>query len=1220
VSTAASLLRAGRFEIVRALGAGGMGSVYEAFDPERNDRVALKRLHLTNPDALLGFKEEFREFQDMAHPNLVAVRELFCEDGEWYLSMELVEGVNFLRWVRGLPGPDVQSSTITWDMRPPKRAQSPIPRAGHCDESKLRAGLVQIAHGLDALHDAGKVHRDIKPSNVLVTPQGRVVLLDFGLATTLRRGEYRSEVDVVGTVGYMAPEQAAAQQVGPPADWYSVGVMMYEALTGRLPLTGAALDVLMQKQRRDGFAPRDVESSVPSDLNDLCRDLLRFQPSARPNGRAVRRRLGSQSESPSFPSAGSLTSTTFVGRERELTILREAYERSRDGAEVVAIVGESGVGKSSLARRFTELLVARDTSAVVLGGSCYERESVPFKGVDGVVDALSRYLRRAPKTEAAATLPRRAGLLSHVFPVLRRVEAVAEAPRGDVSHLDPQELRQRLFEAVRDLFGRLADRHPLVLVIDDLQWADADSLALLAELVRPPDAPALLLVATLRSDVESGGLEAALPGMNRMPLGRLPPAAARELATTLIHRAQAPSWLKPQRIAQESDGHPLFIDELIRHGVAAGESAARPLTLEEALWARIEQLDAGSRGILELACLASGRLMQQTAAEASGIDLGELAKRIALLRVARLVRTTGMRGSDLIEPYHGRTRAAVLCHLSPEEARTLHQRLALAIETTGVSDPEALALHWREAGDLDKALHYARVAADKAARALAFDRAVRFYQMCLELQPRAGDDPRNDLRIKLADALANAGRGGDAGRMYLEAAATVPAGEALDLRRRAAEQLLRSGHVDEGLSAIRDVLAAVGKELPRTPRAALASLLLNRARVRMRGLTFRERDPSTLSQKTLSLIDICSAVSAGLGVVDTIRGADFQARQLLLALEAGEPSRVLRALAMETAFVSTGGTRTERRARRLLDRARELASRRDEPTGQGLTNWAAGTAAFLAGRWREASDHFAEAEEVFQERCTGVAWELDTTRFFSLWVRFYLGDLSQLAKRVPALGRESEARGDLYAATNLNTMFRPFMDIVAGRPDLARADVEDALTRWSRQGFHVQHVNGFCSLASADLYDSDPERAVARFDEMWSDAERSQLLRVQQIRIRTVHLRACAHLACGRIGPVEHAIRALDREHAGWATALAQLLRAGVIERSGDRPTAAAAYRRAIELLTAADMALYVAAARLALARNLDGAESDEAAVSGTGWLISGGVVEPERLASVLVP
>jgi serine/threonine protein kinase len=143
-----------RFQVLRCLGAGGMGVVYEAFDKERNARVALKTLRSMSPEGLLRFKREFRDFLDLTHPNLISLGELFSEGRDWFFTMELVDGASFLDWVR--PGTH----------EPP--ALPPL------DPARLRPALAQLVEGVMALHAVEKVHRDIKPSNVLVSAGGPI--------------------------------------------------------------------------------------------------------------------------------------------------------------------------------------------------------------------------------------------------------------------------------------------------------------------------------------------------------------------------------------------------------------------------------------------------------------------------------------------------------------------------------------------------------------------------------------------------------------------------------------------------------------------------------------------------------------------------------------------------------------------------------------------------------------------------------------------------------------------------------------------------------------------------------------------------------------------------------------------------------------------------------------------------------------------------------------
>lgn len=227
-----------RFEIRERLGAGGFGVVYEAFDKERNAPVALKTLHNSDSEAIYRFKQEFRALADITHKNLASLYELICEDNIWFFTMELVRGKSFLKYTRGdfpiKPSTDkkatspkiVETNTITlsdstFDLRPenfgssiksPTRALTTklvkeLPPPCVIDLDTLREVLRQLAMGIMALHSAGKLHRDLKPSNVLVTPEKRVVILDFGLAIELARKEPGEQVSrVVGTPQFMSPE------------------------------------------------------------------------------------------------------------------------------------------------------------------------------------------------------------------------------------------------------------------------------------------------------------------------------------------------------------------------------------------------------------------------------------------------------------------------------------------------------------------------------------------------------------------------------------------------------------------------------------------------------------------------------------------------------------------------------------------------------------------------------------------------------------------------------------------------------------------------------------------------------------------------------------------------------------------------------------------------------------------------------------------------------
>jgi tetratricopeptide (TPR) repeat protein len=256
---------------------------------------------------------------------------------------------------------------------------------------------------------------------------------------------------------------------------------------------------------------------------------------------------------------------------------------------------------------------------------------------------------------------------------------------------------------------------------------------------------------------------------------------------------------------------------------------------------------------------------------AAGIEAGEQAA-LAVLRGARLVRLRSTRSQDQVEVYHDRLRDTVLARLSAEALTECHRRLAIALQASGRADAEMLADHYEGAGDLERAAEHAAAAAARASEALAFDRAAHLYRRAVGLRAKGSPEWRA-AAAGLGDALASAGRGTEAAAAYLSAVIGARPAEFVELHRRAAQQLLISGHVDEGLRVLNTVLGRLGMSLPSTPRRTLLSLLTRRAWLRLRGIGFRERDESQVSNGSARIDIRWSAAAAS--PAHTIRGADF---------------------------------------------------------------------------------------------------------------------------------------------------------------------------------------------------------------------------------------------------------------------------------------------------------------------------------------------------------
>ena len=811
------------------MGEGGKKKVYLAHDTTLDREVAFALIKSEGLDETSRARIQ-REAQAMgrlgSHTHIVTVFDLGEEQDQPYMVTELMGGGD----VEGVIE-DAQDHRL------------PLEQAIKIAQETCR--------GMEFAHSRGIVHRDLKPGNVWLTEDGIAKIGDFGLAVALDRSRLTTAGMMVGTVSYMPPEQAMGGDVTPRSDMYSLGAMLYEMVTGRPPFLGDdSVAIIGQHINTPPVAPTWHNGQCPRALDALILRLLAKDPSERPESATdVLSALDAidLNEAPTLvkgdggisdPHAlDSLAGGVFVGRHQEMGDLKAALEDALSGrGRLLTLVGEPGIGKSRTAQELATYAGLRH--AQVLWGRCYEGEGAPPYWP--WVQAIRSYVRDRDseelRSEMGAGAADIAGIVSDVSEKLPGLAAPPE--------LEPEQARFRLFDSMTAFLKSASRRQPIVLVLDDLHWADHPSLLLLEFVARELAGSRLLVIGTYR-DMELSRrhpLSLTLGELNRERLFQrvLLRGLTQEDVGRFIELVSgiAPPQGMVEAVHRQTEGNPLFVTEVVRLLVQEGEltqekvgqrdswSVRIPEGVREVIGRRLDRLSERCNETLTIASVVGreftlSHILPLTDNITEDRLLEVLEEALAARVIEELPSSVGR-----FQFTHALIQETLAGEISTSRKVRLHARVAQAMEELYGDDADAhaaeLANHFNEAQTVlgtDRLVRYSLLAGDRALTAYAYEDALTHFERGLVARGinLLGTEAASDEEVAaLLFGLA---------RTQSSTLERHRLGEAFDNLRRAFEYYAETGNV---------ALAVAAAEFPIAP---LRNLIIGAAELMARALT-----------------------------------------------------------------------------------------------------------------------------------------------------------------------------------------------------------------------------------------------------------------------------------------------------------------------------------------------------------------------------------------------
>lgn len=823
------------FEILAKLGEGGMGAVYKARDTVDDKIVALKILSghsVQNEELIKRFNREADAGMKLSHPNIVKIYEFGKEDNEHFISMEYVDGKTLRKLLEETP----------------------------FDPAKMITIGIGVCEALKEAHNSGVVHRDIKSENIMLTSAGEVKVMDFGLAKVRDASVLTMEGSILGTVSYMSPQQAIGEEIDHRSDIFSLGVVFYEMLTGKMPFTGDyEMAVIYSILNEEPLSIREFNEAVPKSLEQVISKTLRKDPKQRYQDateliealqkiqQIIEGNLKISEDEESFAVEEEFLKeergfqAKLYGRDKYLDQLKGILHRTTVGeGQLVLITGEAGIGKTRLVlelEKYSKTLKARTLKSRCLfdqGIYPYQpfvaalRSYFEIKGVENV-DKLEIFLNEnAPELLAS-------------LPVIKLFLNVENSQNVIIEN------KEQIWDSIYKLLIKISEERPLIIFIDDLHWADNDTLNLCYYISRNSIHRRILIIGTYRPEdlqIPAEGKSHKLIEMKHelsregiltsITLTRLLPEDIFNITLSLFPNTKFEETFY-RNLFNETEGNPFFVIETLKLLKSEGiiiqsdgnyylkdeyYNISIPAKVHDIIMRRIDRLEEDNREILEIGAVEGESFHSGTIIHCLDIN------RLKLLRKLQSLE----REHHIIHPAdkmyrfdHGKIREALYDDITPELKQEYHLLIAgYFIEMSKDDESQApnIAQHLLKGGEEYQALPYVIAAANRARIVFANEQALRFYQTAVDIIAKEDETARpeilkqrNNVFEGLGDVLALTGDHDSALEYYNSITFNdeIPLHNQIEILWKTGNVCLSKGENDKAMEIFNSAEAAIDK-------------------------------------------------------------------------------------------------------------------------------------------------------------------------------------------------------------------------------------------------------------------------------------------------------------------------------------------------------------------------------------------------------------------------